>query len=86
MFLAQLQNGQEALSSYRTGIDILSATLVGSLMHLSYPSQLTCLLVAQSSVEEEQGEQGRGNAAATVKTQIAKAHCAIAELYLTDLW
>lgn len=86
MFLAQLQNGQEALSSYRTGIDILSATLVGSLIHLSYPSQLTCLLVSQSSAEEEQGEQGRGNAAATVKTQIAKAHCAIAELYLTDLW
>ena len=86
MFLAQLQNGQEALSSYRTGIDILSATLVGSLMHLSYPSQLTCLLVSQSSAEEEQGEQGRGNAATTVKTQIAKAHCAIAELYLTDLW
>eukprot|EP01036_Dinobryon_divergens_P029265 gene29265-38335_t len=62
MFLAQLQKGQEALISYKAGIDILAATL-------------------SSSDGEEQGQE----AVSSVKTQIAKAHCAIAELFLTDL-
>lgn len=35
MFLAQLQKGQEALISYKAGIDILAATLVGSI-HLIF--------------------------------------------------
>ena len=59
MFLAQLQNGQEALTSYRTGIDILAATLVGSLMHL----KLSIAADVSSCRAEQCGGGGAGREA-----------------------
>ena len=75
LYIAQLQNGKEALSSIEMAVALLTR-------------DFTCAKTeAQNSQTQMDLSEGNGNviSAAFLQKQLAKAHCSIAELFLTDL-
>lgn len=80
MFLGQLQTGPESIESYKTGIEILSKVLdvednvIASSLSVADKLDNACISLTQTATAD------------TIRKQIAKAHCSIAEIFLTDLW
>lgn len=77
--MAQLEQGQEALSSYQTAIRVFAKINAhdGSSL-VKNPSTVFSMEVADG-IEDEGSKERKTN------KEVAKAYCGIAELYLTDL-
>lgn len=75
MFLGQLQSCTEAVDSYRKGIEILS-------FGLQNPEFEVCMLRHVNQFTNVFTQ----NLHSDYRKQIAKAHCSIVNIYMTDLW
>lgn len=82
--LGQLQSGTESVDSYRAGIQYLSSSIDNDTsVRYSFliRSLITLFIYSNSNCFAQLGEDS-----SELVKQLARAHCSIAEVYLTDLW
>jgi thioredoxin-like negative regulator of GroEL len=75
LFLGQLMEGEAAVRCYKQGIEVLTAAAGAA----------GAAGAAAGAEVAGAGQEGDDSRRVMLK-QVAKAHCSIAEIYMTDLW